>query len=683
MISGLLSHLLQSTVFAGVAWLLTLGLRKNRARVRYGVLFAASMKFLIPFAVLVSLGSLAPRHATAPPAVTGWMDAMERIGEPLTVPAVAAGAAVHAAVATSPMPWGTIALAAWACGFTAIVACWLVRWRRVRVLRRWASTLALEFPVPVMSVPGLLEPGVFGVFRPVLLLPEGIVERLNPAELDTILAHEGCHVRRRDNLTATIHMAVQAIFWFHPLVWWLGARLVEERERACDEEVLALGNTPRIYAAGILNVCRHYVESPLVCVSGVTGSNLKRRIEAILANRAALRLNYARKMALAVTALTALALPIAIGVVHAPIIRAQPIPAQVASSQHSEVQPAKAAPVPPEQTPSPAPAAQEQAKPVPAAAPTPASAPKPKFDVASIKPCQPGDGPGRSGKGDMGANRGVDPSMPEGIGGYFRVSPGRLDVTCGSVLTMVSVAYIAHGSPLLNNPVGPMRDSEVILGVPKWALAARYTIHAETGDPVANGPAQRAPRERGGPLPAASLLYGPMLQGLLEDRFQLKIRRVVEEAPMYALTVAKGGFKLKPMKEGDCLPDGPPEWPAGGKPACNWTGWDTNGPNRRLLFGSITLDRLAQDLAELVLDRNVIDRTGITGSFVVRLEYAPDENTRCFGMAQWCDVDPNSSIPPAATIFAALEQQFGLKLEPIKGPKEHIVIDSVERPSEN
>jgi uncharacterized protein (TIGR03435 family) len=681
MISGLLSHLLQSTVFAGVAWLLTLGLRKNRARVRYGVLFAASMKFLIPFAALVSLGSLVPRHATAPPAVAGWVDAMERIGEPLTVPAVAARVAAHAAVTTSPMPWGTIALAAWACGFTAIVACWLVRWRRVRVLRRWASTLALEFPVPVMSVPGLLEPGVFGVFRPVLLLPEGIVERLNPAELDTILAHEECHVRRRDNLTATIHMAVEAIFWFHPLVWWLGARLVEERERACDEEVLSLGNTPRIYAAGILNVCRHYVESPLVCVSGVTGSNLKRRIEAILANRAALRLNYARKMALAVAALTALALPIAIGVVHAPIIRAQPIPAQAASIQSVEVQPAKAAPVPSEQTPAPAPAAEEQAKPVPAAAPNPAAVARPKFDVASIKPCQPGDGPGRGGKGDMGANGGIDPNVPEGVGGYFRHSPGRLDITCGSLLTMVTVAYIERGTPLLNNPGGIMRQAEVIQGIPKWALAARYTIHAETDDPVANGPTQPVRGERG--RPAAYLLSGLMLQGLLEDRFHLKIRRVTEEAPMYALTVAKSGFKLKPMKEGDCLPDGPPEWPAGGKPACNWTGWDVNGPNRRLLFGSITLDRLAQDLAELTLDRNVIDRTGISGSFVAHLEYAPDENTRCFGPGQLCDVDPKSDIPPAATIFAALEQQFGLKLEPIKGPKEHIVIDSVERPSEN
>jgi len=100
-----------------------------------------------------------------------------------------------------------------------------------------------------------------------------------------------------------------------------------------------------------------------------------------------------------------------------------------------------------------------------------------------------------------------------------------------------------------------------------------------------------------------------------------------------------------------------------------------------LLFGGLTLDRIAHDLAELILDRNVIDRTGITGKFVFRLEYSPDENTRC--VLPGCSVNTNSDIPPAAAIFAALEQQLGLKLEPIKGLREHIVIDSVEQPSEN
>ena len=175
-----------------------------------------------------------------------------------------------------------------------------------------------------MASAGLGEPGVFGILRPVLLLPEGIGERLNPAQLDAILAHEFCHVRRRDNLTSAIHMAVQAVFWFHPLVWWLGARLLEERERACDEEVLRLGSKPQVYAEGILNVCKLYVESPLSCVSGVTGANLKRRIEQIMTQRTGGRLSSTRKLLLAGAALLALIGPVLTGVLSGPRLTAQP-----------------------------------------------------------------------------------------------------------------------------------------------------------------------------------------------------------------------------------------------------------------------------------------------------------------------------------------------------------------------
>jgi uncharacterized protein (TIGR03435 family) len=249
----------------------------------------------------------------------------------------------------------------------------------------------------------------------------------------------------------------------------------------------------------------------------------------------------------------------------------------------------------------------------------------------------------------------------------------------------MSVAYLENGTPLLNNPWGPMHEAEGIQGITKWALAARYTIHAESEDPPANGPIQSVPGQ--GPTPVERLLYGPMLQGLLEDRFQLKSHRAVTEAPMYALTVAKGGFKLKPMKDENCTPN---DWSRGmkrigadDKPYCGWVGWPLNGPNRTLLGGGITMERLASSLASFVVDRNVIDRTGIAGSFIIRLEYAPDDNTPCFGPARECAGDPNSDIPPGPTIFTAIEQQLGLKLEPIKGPKEHIIIDSVERPSEN
>jgi hypothetical protein len=155
-----------------------------------------------------------------------------------------------------------------------------------------------------------MEPGVVGWRRPVLLVPQGIEDHLTPRQLDAVLAHELCHVRRRDNLTSTIHMVVETVFWFHPLVWWIGARLIEERERACDEEVLRLYGDPRVYAEGILNVCKRYARAPLICVSGVSGANLRKRVEAIMLNRVGRRLTLAAKVALAAAAMTGVTLPV-------------------------------------------------------------------------------------------------------------------------------------------------------------------------------------------------------------------------------------------------------------------------------------------------------------------------------------------------------------------------------------
>ena len=290
--SALANHLWQSTVFAGVAGLLALALRKNHARTRHGIWLTASVKFLIPFSLLAALGSRLNF-------LTGWLTAsrvarpelsvvMEQISQPfpqpLAPPAVAPAALMHHA---SLLP--AILLVVWTCGFLAVAVSWWRRWRRIRAAVCAGSPLAMQAGVPVLSSPAMLEPGVFGVFRPVLLLPEGIAERLAPAHLEAILAHELCHVRRRDNLAAALHMAVEAIFWFHPLVWWIGARLVEERERACDEEVLRLGSQPEVYAESILKTCQFYLESPLVCMSGIAGSDLKKRIERIMTRHIAHR----------------------------------------------------------------------------------------------------------------------------------------------------------------------------------------------------------------------------------------------------------------------------------------------------------------------------------------------------------------------------------------------------------
>jgi beta-lactamase regulating signal transducer with metallopeptidase domain len=115
-------------------------------------------------------------------------------------------------------------------------------WMAARAATLCASKpLDIPVAVEVRSAAGLLEPGVVGLLCPVMLLPEGIVERLSPAQFGAVWAHKLCHVRRRDNLFAAMHMVVEGMFWFHPLVWWVGARMVEERERACDEAVLSLG----------------------------------------------------------------------------------------------------------------------------------------------------------------------------------------------------------------------------------------------------------------------------------------------------------------------------------------------------------------------------------------------------------------------------------------------------------
>ena len=246
-LAPLANHLWQSTVFAAAAGLLTLALRNNPARVRHWVWIAASYKFLIPLAVLIALGGQVQWQKAPEITVSNIAVVMDTVSQPFasrTVP-------VTLPVAEPAIsPWTAILLAVWACGFLGIALAWWVRWRRIRAAVCAGSALELAVPIGVVSSPTLLEPGIFGVCRPVLVLPEGILEKLTPAQLEAVIEHELCHVRHRDNLTAAIQMLVETIFWFHPLVWWMGKRMVEERERACDEEVLQRGSAPRDYAEG-------------------------------------------------------------------------------------------------------------------------------------------------------------------------------------------------------------------------------------------------------------------------------------------------------------------------------------------------------------------------------------------------------------------------------------------------
>jgi uncharacterized protein (TIGR03435 family) len=408
-------------------------------------------------------------------------------------------------------------------------------------------------------------------------------------------------------------MLVEALFWFLPRVWWIGGKLVEERERACDEEVLRLGTDPQVYAEAILNVCKLYAESPLVCVAGVTGSDIRKRIEAIMTNRTVLKVDFARKLTLAGAGLAAFAVPFAIGILNAPTVSAQ-------SSK------AKAAAVP-------------------------------KWEAVSIKPakdCDFGRGPGAAKDGKKNAPAGA-PAGP---------SPGRLNM-CISVAALLPGAYRdfatgqASTTPRLIVPV-PVEDA------PAWLDSERFQINAKAFG-----------------TPNWEMMMGPMMQALLEDRFKLKVHRENREVPGFALTVAKAG-KIKSVP-GVCpgFPSGPP---SPNDADCGPTGAGRKGAN--MTWGFIgTADQFSKILVSQ-LDRPVADKTGLTGLFNFHLEFAPDETSPGFlRRMQQLEDDRPAGAPADPTggisIFTAVQEQLGLKLEPAKEPREFIVIDHVEKPSAN
>lgn len=189
-------------------------------------------------------------------------------------------------------------------------------------------------------------------------------------------------------------------------------------------------------------------------------------------------------------------------------------------------------------------------------------------------------------------------------------------------------------------------DSRQITGGPAWLTSDEYDIDAVASDEgtMANH------REE-------------MLQKLLADRFQLTFHHEQREMPVYALTIAKGGSKLKASD---------PNVPANGA-SCQHLGVCT--------FQGEPLDHFARWMGFVILDKPVSDKTGLTGTFDFTLNWTPDES-QFAGMS--IRVPPpvdNPNAPPE--LFTAIQEQLGLKLEPQKIPSEVLVIDHVERPSEN
>jgi uncharacterized protein (TIGR03435 family) len=569
-LSPLANHLWQSTLFAAAAWLLTLVLRKNRASVRYGLWLCASLKFLAPFSLLVDAGRQLAWRTSPAIAPAPLSRALEQISQPFVLSAGALPG--EAAVRPSNLvPF--ILFGVWICGAGISAAAWFRWWRRFRASISSAAPLPLDLPIPVMTSPDRLEPGVFGIRKPILLLPAGIGERLTPRQLQSILAHELCHVRRRDNLTAATHMMVESIFWFHPLVWWIGARLVEERERACDEAVVRLGNEPDVYAESILNVCKFYLQSPLACASGVTGADLKKRIEAIVANRISLSLSTSRKLLLAAAGMAAIGAPVLIGLWRVPPVNAQ-------------------------------------------------SQEKLAFEVASIKRADPA--------AQIGGPIPLSPALTPGGGIRSRVA----------ISNLICWAYRIDGSQLS--------------GGPSWVRSDRYAIEAKPekfegpDDPTAPISEQQTNRTR------------ERVKALLADRFHLAVRTESKDGEVYVLSVAKGGHKLIPAPEGRSA-------------ASRGAGVIESSLGAPISFLVVNL--------KLELGRPVLDETGLDGRFQFKLEFRPEgaDVKRALAVAG----EPAADDDPRPSIFTAIKSQLGLELQSRKGPVTTVVIERIERPTEN
>lgn len=301
------NHLWQSTLFLCCIGVLCAFLREENARIRYWLWWAASIKFLVPFSLLISIGSWF--STTAPiesiELTIDWMDSVSSVGQsfqPFTEQQAA-------------WSMSSVVLAIWLAGTSLVLGVWAVRAAGLHQLKK-SATLASETlndqgkSVPVYRTQADIEPGVVGLLRPAILLPEGIENRLSASQFEAVLAHELCHIRRRDNLTAALHMLVEAVFWFHPLIWWLGFRLIDERERACDEMVVTLGHDRETYAQSILDVCEQYVATRLACAPGISGSDLKRRVIEIMNYKGVKQMEYTKKAVVSTLFTLTLALPI-------------------------------------------------------------------------------------------------------------------------------------------------------------------------------------------------------------------------------------------------------------------------------------------------------------------------------------------------------------------------------------
>jgi TonB family protein len=302
-------HLWQSTLFGALVFAATTLLKRGPAHSRYKMWLLASAKFAVPSILFAApLNRLwksmswifySPRSPSAtslsdgPGSVFAYLAVpMRELAEPSVID--------HPSVRATHFSIYTVLTMVWITGVAVIFAIWLGRRlalsRKLRrattadsaraadALARARIKLSVARPVKLVLSADIREPGIWGTWRPVLVLPVAFAAELTDAELDATMLHELVHLMRRDNLVSNLNMALCCVLWFHPLVWLLDKRLLADREAACDERALALIEDRNSYLSSILKVSGSGLFSHVAGVSHVNGSNLNRRIKMIMAS---------------------------------------------------------------------------------------------------------------------------------------------------------------------------------------------------------------------------------------------------------------------------------------------------------------------------------------------------------------------------------------------------------------
>jgi uncharacterized protein (TIGR03435 family) len=255
-----------------------------------------------------------------------------------------------------------------------------------------------------------------------------------------------------------------------------------------------------------------------------------------------------------------------------------------------------------------------------------------KFEVASIKPAK----------------------NPEGGWGLNYTSDGIRGLN-------VPLLY------LIKNAYGIYEDYR-FLGAPNWLGSDHYDVEAKMESSVAEQ-FQKLPRAR-------RIAAGQhMLQVLLEERFNLTAHRETKEFPVYFLVIAKNGSKLQEPKPDTTDPSAD---------SGVWGGGGVKEGVTTMTAHIVPIEQLASQLTSIV-GRTVLDKTGLTGRYDFTLKYTPEYIALRSSTATASEGQPapSGSDPAGTSIFSALQDQLGLRLESGRGPVEIIVIDHVERASGN